>query len=161
MRDDESEAASERTPYLGFDWGPGPALPRLHVVGADGCWTISPDPVREGWETDSNSPVYGLPRWVAEALANAANARVVTIDPSQQLTDEEVARYARQTADLCDTLRAYHQRVRACISNLGAGMVLRLPPEAEEKDWQAYFTIWQEGFFRCQRMLLEMLDREW
>ena len=56
-----------------------------HVVGQDKSrymeplepnarvWTVSADPTRTGWNTDSGYPGYGLLKTQAEELASAAN----------------------------------------------------------------------------------------
>lgn len=55
--------------------------PRVYVVAYradlnpdDAVWTLSDDPSRPGWETDSGWPGYGLTKAVAEAYAAAINA---------------------------------------------------------------------------------------
>lgn len=41
---------------------------------SEDVWTISPDPDRTGWQNDCNQPGYGLPKDVAEWIANTLNA---------------------------------------------------------------------------------------
>jgi hypothetical protein len=45
--------------------------------GADdvNIWTVSQDPDRAGWDTDSSYPRYGLPRSAAQFLVDAANEK--------------------------------------------------------------------------------------
>ena len=37
-------------------------------------WTVSPDPDRPGWETDSRVPGYSIPRHVAEEICRRYNS---------------------------------------------------------------------------------------
>ena len=58
-------------------------LDRLYVVASEddadpeeSVWTLSNDPERTGWETDSGFSGYGLPKSLAMAIASAWNARI-------------------------------------------------------------------------------------
>ena len=39
----------------------------------DNCWTVSTSPNVCGWETDSGSPKYGLPKKMAEWIVDTLN----------------------------------------------------------------------------------------
>lgn len=59
----------------------------LYVVAVDvedderagySVWTVSPSPERDGWENDSAYPGYGLPKEVAERIAQLWNEALVS-----------------------------------------------------------------------------------
>ena len=59
------------------------------MIGAphDRIWTLSRDPNRCGWETESGCPGYGLMRADAEFLAAAANEKIEQPSPLDRLEE--------------------------------------------------------------------------
>lgn len=61
--------------HVDFDSNPGDLA----------VWTLSKDPKECGWDTDNGYPRYGLPKHVAQFLADAANEKEaregVTVQP--------------------------------------------------------------------------------
>lgn len=43
------------------------------TTGAADVWTLSPDPVIPGWSTDAGVSGYGLPKRIAEGIAERLN----------------------------------------------------------------------------------------
>lgn len=68
-------------------WYVVPGNPEGHT--SEGAWTISPDPQRPGWATDSGCAGYGMPRAVAEDVVRRLNATAKGASLIQRLLASE------------------------------------------------------------------------